>query len=276
MPTIESTADPVSKQSFSPTEAIATPRSLEQSQEVENWSVCSGSPLAQRSTVLSDFSYKKIAPQVAIPESVYEDLQAEVSALRKESAKSKKEAQALERQYKELKALVAKTKGIGEKIEKELKANKDRVADLKAQQQNYAFLEPFFKLDTGKLAALDLPKIHKNQANIRSQLLGIFTMNGFQHFLGNGQHAHLSIESEDLQSLLRGLSHPDWSFNPYDTSNTIPVVHLVQSLIAVALRDWVFNAKFTCTTAMETPLVDAYRYHLSTICTFPILVLQQC
>jgi hypothetical protein len=226
----------------------------------------SNSPLAERSTFLASYPSEQANPQFAITESQYEDLQAEVLALRKESVQSKETIRTLKREHKELEAFVAKTKGIDDEIKKELKINKKRVADLKAQRQNYSFLEPFFTLDTGKLAALDSPRLRKMQASIRSQLLGIFSIDGFQHLEHHSQLVDTYTESSDLCSLIRGLGLPYQYPGPNKASNSVPVIHLVQSLTAVSLRDWIFNDELTCTAIMGTPLVDAYRYHLSTIC----------
>ncbi|KAF2109608.1 hypothetical protein BDV96DRAFT_691638 [Lophiotrema nucula] len=204
----------------------------------------------------------------------YEDSQvllAELFALRKELDLEREENRALKRERAERDAFMSRTHGDSNEFMKELKRKQRRINDLKAQQDEHAFLKPFFTLSTGQLKDLDLPLVQRKHASMRSQLVDIGMINDFRAFPRGKQRAQLLAASHELQALQRQLSshaRPDVESGPIAE---VSAQHLVQSLVAVAVRDWVFYERFTSTATMEVPLLDAYRHHLSNLCDPEVL-----
>ena len=133
-----------------------------------------------------------------------------------------------------------------------------------APKGEYAFLWPSTSLSTGQFQDLDLSLLQRKYANLRSQLIVVGLQNGSRAFPPGKQRAGILASSCELQALNSQLGS-DVESGPIAC---VSGEHLVQSLVAVAVRDWVFNTEFTSTATMETPLLNAYRHHLSSLCMF--------
>jgi hypothetical protein len=209
----------------------------------------------------------------------YQDRQevlSEVFELQKKLNISRDEIRTLERERAVSDSTMLQTHGDANEYIKELKKKQSRIDNLKAQQYEHAFLKPFFSLGTGQINDLDFPGLRQKYAGLRSQLVDAGLINDYRTFPQGKQRAELFASSYELQALQRRLGSP---FGPDVESGSIGYVsaqHLVQSLVAVAVRDWVFYEKFTSTVTMEFPLLDAYRQHLSTLCMFNCLYLACC
>jgi hypothetical protein len=158
------------------------------------------------------------------------------------------------------KASRTQTSGNIDHFIKLLETKERRIDDLKAQQCEYAFLTPIFS--SVPLEHLDFPSLLRNHDNLRSQLVNVSLR--FSNVLGGEQRATLLAscnESQALSSLLE-----------LDAKSSqiacMRMEHLVQSLVAVAVRDWVFSEEFISPATTEAPLLQEYRRHLSTLCKF--------
>jgi hypothetical protein len=205
-----------------------------------------------------------------------QELLAEIFALRNELDLSRDANRTLERERAASHAFMLRTNGDADEYMKELKRKQRRIDDLKAQQDEFAFLKPIFSLDTGRLKDLDLNLLQRKYASLRSQLVDFGMMNDFKGFPRGKQRVELLASSEELQALQCKLSSPFGADVKSCSTASVSAQHLVQSLVAVAVRDWVFYEKFTSTATMEVPLLGAYRQHLSTLCMFSCSCLEPC
>lgn len=141
------------------------------------------------------------------------------------------------------------------------------IATLQQRLSNQMILQPFVELRRSEQAPLNLAKIRFNHAQMRKGFGALCIMDCFKH----PQEKLECSESQDLGDLKRQAFSNTLQNSAHDDiylrggCNT-PANLMVQSLVGAAVCEWVLKGKFQCTAMMNTPLLEKYRYHLSSIC----------
>lgn len=134
-----------------------------------------------------------------------------------------------------------------------IEAQNEKINNLQRQLNNQAFLQPFLTLGKGEELPLNQGQIRTYHAKMRRDFGSLSFMNYFQH-PGAKSACIDSQELSELKSKVGG------------DMDQYPIGLVIQSLTGAAICDWVFNEKMQCTAMMNTPLLEGYKHHLSTIC----------
>ncbi len=134
-----------------------------------------------------------------------------------------------------------------------IETQNEKINILQRQLSNQKFLQQFLTLGRGEEVPFNQAEIQIHHAKIKRDFRSLSIMTCFQH----PRETSAYFESRDLNDLKLKVS---------SELSGYPIGLVVQSLTGAAICEWVFNGKMQCTAMMNTPLLEGYRYHLSTIC----------
>jgi hypothetical protein len=123
----------------------------------------------------------------------------------------------------------------------------------KRQMANHKFLQPFLGLKKGEQIPLNLNQIQSHHTRMKTDFIALSILKIFHHPEVTSAGAESQVLSELKCKVSSDLYHQ-------------PVNQVIQSLTGAAVCEWIFNQKLLCTAMLNTPLLEAYRQHLSTIC----------
>jgi len=135
------------------------------------------------------------------------------------------------------------------------------IAELKQQLKDQAFVQQLLGKKIGKQGLLNRDKIKSNHEDMRKNILDLFLL-GDTHCTPDEVKG---IDSKDLTALAGRALNEIAQLSP-SNDVSLPLDMCVKSLIGAAVCEWVFKEDYQCAAMMHTPLLDAYRRILSTIC----------
>lgn len=200
--------------------------------------------------------YREEQVTITLSHREYEKLQSDLDYFRKKSARAEAEVTQLKRESRSREAFIAKTRGISLEVQDEIKNKDSQIYAEKHKRTIQEFVQPFIASDTKRLVHEKFKKIEAQHSELRSLLLSIPVLSSSKH-----NHVSKTIrESSDLNGLLPSVLGND------STSGELADNQLVLSLAGAAVRKWVFQEKFTNIYLTCTPLLEKYRYLISSAC----------
>lgn len=206
-------------------------------------------------------------PQIFMSEAYYEQLLDEVSFAKEKAAQARKLDRTLDRERRESDSFIKKTRGVSIEIMRELRRKNEQIIDLKAQIHNFTFLESYVA-SSSEFEMADFSNLQNAHANMRPWILSMVTYTGFVTPRSNGHRLSYPDELPDLESLLAKIGSNVSLASTDPMSEAITVSQLVQSLSALAVRDWVFHDKLRCSATLSTTLLEKYRQCVASIRTY--------
>jgi hypothetical protein len=186
---------------------------------------------------------------------------------RKKLAESTKHQKSLEQEVRVLQSqLRARNGELGSQPPNPLKSLCKRLVNLERQlNDRKEFLDPFLKSETKNHDSSSMLKqIEFSTYNMSRILESLSTREEFRY----PKTDHLKQEwNKDLGELLGRIfvDVQESALLPYLRSQ-VPVGDLVQAIVGAAVCEWVFKSELRCAAMMNTPLLEAFRSLMNTIC----------
>ena len=188
--------------------------------------------------------------------------------LREKLAELTKKQRSLDQQVRVLQSkLGVRNDELGSQPVDPLKTLCDRIVDLERRlNDRQEFLDPYLKSETENHhppSMKQMKQIESGLYNMGRRLESLSTRKEFRY----PQTDHLQQEpTKDLGELLGRIfvDVQQSALLPHIRSQ-VSVGDLVQAIVGSAACEWVFESELRCTAMMKTPLLEAFRYHLSTI-----------
>jgi hypothetical protein len=134
-----------------------------------------------------------------------------------------------------------------------LKRQNDTIISLQRRTKNQQQLLDFLKLEKVDQAPSNTKEIVKRYHTMTRNLRLLAAKNivgNIENLRDNG----LSVDMQELRKRVHG------------NLETLPAGLVIQSLAGAAICDWVFSAKLQSMATIRTPLLEAYRFQISTAC----------
>lgn len=168
---------------------------------------------------------------------------------------------------RQMESCYALTKGLPEKMLKELHHKAEQITNLKKQLDGQIDLEPYLSIRHGHDEAPTTKQLLSDFKNMKEQLASIVLVNGTR----KPSIGSLYGQSADLDALLHSVFDVGDRDNREEPSNALPDVtlsELIQALTGAAIHCWVFESGYHSIFMKNTPLLQKYRDHIATLCTY--------
>ncbi|KAF2647603.1 hypothetical protein K491DRAFT_723300 [Lophiostoma macrostomum CBS 122681] len=155
-------------------------------------------------------------------------------------------------------------------MRKALESKCTLIANLTAQRRKQDILKPFLAIDPGVIYPTECLRISNKHDELRRSCGFIRGMDGLQHV-----PSYIILEpTSDLMLLLNsvfGKSVKTYLADPETGKGNIITSDLVRSLTGAAISKWVFEKDLRFPDTASTPLLEAYRSLISSVCDQTVL-----
>jgi hypothetical protein len=193
------------------------------------------------------------------------DLLQDNVCLRKKLGDTEARCRRLEEQYLEREGFLRKTSGLDSEMQKALESKCNKIADLNAQMRRQEFLEPFLNIKSGIVCATECPKIAHKHEELKWACGFISTMHGLHHLPPQTKVEPISDLMPLLDSIFGNFTE-SYLTETKQWEGNISANELVRSLTGAAISKWVFQQELRLPDIASTPLLEAYRSYISSVC----------